>query len=153
MAFIKISIIVFLKRLLGTLRTYAIISNCLIVFIAVWAIVALLVNIFQCTPPQYYYDKTLNGHCMGGQRAFFQSMGSISLVEDVIILCLPIPVVWNLQITFRQKIAVTIVFSLGGLYAFPPVVLGPALTREQGVYLQSDASHRVPQFRRYRPSL
>ncbi|KAK1142938.1 hypothetical protein N8T08_007179 [Aspergillus melleus] len=115
MAFIKISIVVFLKRLLGTLRTYSILSNCLIVFIAVWAVVALLVNIFQCTPPQYYYDKTLNGHCMGGQRAFFQSMGSISLIEDVIILCLPIPVVWKLQITFRQKIAITLVFSLGGL--------------------------------------
>ncbi|KAH8429215.1 uncharacterized protein LDX57_006882 [Aspergillus melleus] len=115
MAFIKISIVVFLKRLLGTLRTYSILSNCLIVFIAVWAVVALLVNIFQCTPPQYYYDKTLNGHCMGGQRAFFQSMGSISLIEDVIILCLPIPVVWKLQITFRQKMAITLVFSLGGL--------------------------------------
>lgn len=68
---------------------------------------------------------------MGGQRAFFQSMGSIALIEDVIILCLPIPVVWKLQITFRQKIAVTIVFSLGGLYAFPFVVLWPALIRDR----------------------
>ncbi|KAI9929526.1 hypothetical protein MW887_000999 [Aspergillus wentii] len=115
MAFIKISIILFLKRLLGTLRPYTIISYCLIVFITLWAIAALLVNIFQCKPVQYYYNKDIAGHCMPGQRQFFQAMGSIALVEDVIVLCLPIPVVWKLQITSRQKIAITIVFSLGGL--------------------------------------
>ncbi|PYH40325.1 uncharacterized protein BP01DRAFT_330133 [Aspergillus saccharolyticus JOP 1030-1] len=114
-AFTKISIIVFLRRLLGTLRTYAIVSNVLIAFISCWAITALLVNIFQCIPVQYYYDKTLNGHCMQGQVAFFQAMGSIALVEDVFILLLPAPVVWGLQITMRQKIALTLVFSLGGL--------------------------------------
>ncbi|KAJ5905986.1 uncharacterized protein N7473_002902 [Penicillium subrubescens] len=115
MAFVKISIVVFLKRLLGSVRSFAIISNCLIVFIAVWAITAVLVNTFQCIPVQYYYDKTLKGHCMKGQVKFFQAMGSIALVEDVIILCLPIPIVWRLQMVFRQKIAVTLVFSLGAL--------------------------------------
>ncbi|GFG13385.1 hypothetical protein IFM5058_06420 [Aspergillus udagawae] len=115
MAFVKISIVVFLKRLLGAVRVYAIISNCLIAFIAVWALTAVLVNTFQCTPVQYYYDKTLKGHCMKGQVQFFQTMGSIALIEDVIILCLPIPIVWRLQITFRQKIALTVIFSLGGL--------------------------------------
>ncbi|KAH1629913.1 hypothetical protein KXV25_003215 [Aspergillus fumigatus] len=115
MAFVKISIIVFLKRLLGSVRLYAIISNCLIAFIAVWALTAVLVNTFQCTPVQYYYDKSLNGHCMKGQVQFFQAMGSIALVEDVFILCLPIPIVWGLQITLRQKMALTVVFSLGGL--------------------------------------
>ncbi|KAE8374852.1 hypothetical protein BDV26DRAFT_283956 [Aspergillus bertholletiae] len=65
---------------------------------------------------QFYYDKTLNGgHCMHGQTKFFQAMGSIALVEDVIILLLPGPIIWRLKITLRQKIAVTVVFSLGGL--------------------------------------
>ncbi|KNG81815.1 integral membrane protein [Aspergillus nomiae NRRL 13137] len=116
MAFVKISIIVFLQRILGTVPAFRIVSNCLIVFIALWAIVALLVNIFQCNPVQFYYDKTLQGgHCMHGQTKFFQAMGSIALVEDVTILLLPVPIVWRLKITLRQKIAVTIVFSLGGL--------------------------------------
>ncbi|KAE8146053.1 hypothetical protein BDV25DRAFT_133255 [Aspergillus avenaceus] len=116
MAFVKISIIVFLRRILGTVSAFRIGANCLIAFISMWAVVALLVNIFQCNPPKFYYDKEIEGgHCMTGQRKFFQAMGSIALVEDVIILLMPVPIVWNLQITFRQKIAVTIVFSLGGL--------------------------------------
>ncbi|KAL3257640.1 hypothetical protein ABHI18_006690 [Aspergillus niger] len=114
-AFVKISIIVFLKRLLGTVRAYAIISNILIIFISCWALTALLVNIFQCRPVQYYYNKELRGHCMSGQRQFFQTMGAISLIEDIIILCLPIPIIWGLHITFRQKFAVILLFSLGGL--------------------------------------
>ncbi|KAB8274905.1 hypothetical protein BDV30DRAFT_248169 [Aspergillus minisclerotigenes] len=70
----------------------------------------------SCHPVQFYYDKTLQGgHCMHGQTKFFQAMGSIALVEDVIILLMPVPIVWRLKITLRQKIAVTIVFSLGGL--------------------------------------
>lgn len=115
MAFIKISIIVFLRRLLGTLTFYRAFTMGLIVFVTCWALAALLVNIFQCWPVQYYYDKDLNGHCMGHQREFFQCMGSLALIEDVFILCLPIPVVWRLKITMRQKFAVTFVFSLGGL--------------------------------------
>jgi hypothetical protein len=122
MAFVKISIVVFLKRLLGSVRLYATISNCLIAFIAIWALTAVLVNTFQCKPVQYYYDKSLKGHCMKGQVQFFQAMGSIALIEDVIILCLPIPIVWRLQITFRQKLALTVVFSLGGLYVPYPML-------------------------------
>ncbi|GLA10021.1 hypothetical protein AnigIFM60653_001161 [Aspergillus niger] len=76
---------------------------------------SLLVNIFQCRPVQYYYNKELRGHCMSGQRQFFQTMGAISLIEDIIILCLPIPIIWGLHITFRQKFAVILLFSLGGL--------------------------------------
>jgi hypothetical protein len=52
---------------------------------------------------------------MKGQVQFFQAMGSIALVEDIIILCLPLPVFWNLKINMRQKVALTMVFSLGGL--------------------------------------
>ena len=117
MAFVKISIVVFLKRLLGSVRAFAIVANCLIAFIALWAVAALLVNAFQCMPVQYYYDKILKRHCVKGQVKFFQAMGSIALGEDVIILCQPIPIVWRLQMVFRQKLAVALVFSLGALYA------------------------------------
>jgi hypothetical protein len=115
MAFVKISIVVFIKRLFGSIRAYVVVSYCLAAFIATWALAALLTNTFQCIPVQYYYDKDLKGHCMSGQVQFFQSMGSIALIEDVIILCMPIPVFWKLQINTRQKIALILVFSLGGL--------------------------------------
>lgn len=115
MAVIKISIVLFLKRILGSVRSYEITSYCLIAFIATWATTVVLVSIFQCTPIKYYYDQSSPGHCMKGQVAFFQANGAIALAEDVVILCMPIPIIWRLKITARQKIALTLVFSLGGL--------------------------------------
>ncbi|KAH8883254.1 hypothetical protein GQ53DRAFT_753136 [Thozetella sp. PMI_491] len=114
MAFIKTSILVFLKATIGTAQRFRTVANILIVFVVLWATSALFTNIFQCWPVQYYYDKTIpGGHCMQGQVSFFQAMGSFSLIADVAILALPIPVVWKLNMTSRQKIAVTLVLSLG----------------------------------------
>ncbi|EAW11020.1 uncharacterized protein ACLA_066560 [Aspergillus clavatus NRRL 1] len=92
MAVIKISIVLFLKRILGSVRSYEITSYCLIAFIATWATTVVLVSIFQCTPIKYYYDQSSPGHCMKGQVAFFQANGAIALAEDVVILCMPIPI-------------------------------------------------------------
>lgn len=79
---------------------------------------------------------------MKGQVQFFQAMGSIALVEDIIILCLPIPVFWKLQINSRQKIALTMVFSLGGLYGPRRLIYRSLLTDGwQSLYFQSDAPH------------
>ena len=121
MALIKISILVFLHRLLGVLTVYRVLTIGLMVFVTGWALAAFLVNTFQCWPVQYYYNKDLGGHCIGHQTAFFQTIGSLALVEDVVILCLPLPVVWRLEITKGQKSAVTLVFSLGGLYVESPL--------------------------------
>ena len=39
-----------------------------------------------------------------------------NIVTDVIILLLPLPVIWKLQLHFKKKIAVSAIFSLGILY-------------------------------------
>jgi hypothetical protein len=138
MAFVKISIVVLIKRLFGSIRAYVVFSYCLVGFIATWAVAALLVNIFQCTPVQYYFDKDMDGHCMKGQVQFFQAMGSIALVEDIIILCLPVPVFWKLQINTRQRIALMMVFSLGGMYD-PCTMIYRSSDSSQYLHFQSDA--------------
>ncbi|THC94980.1 hypothetical protein EYZ11_005533 [Aspergillus tanneri] len=115
MAFVKVSILVLLRRLLGTLRPVRIAITCLIIFTVMWAFTELMGNIFQCSPVQYYYDTRLNGHCMAGQTKLFQTSACLSLVEDIIILLLPMPVVWRLNMTVQQKLTLTFVFSLGAL--------------------------------------
>lgn len=114
MAFVKASIIVFLNSTLGTEKKFRIAAYSLITFVTLWATAALLTNIFQCWPIQFYYDKTIpHGHCMKGQTSFFQAMGSFSLIADIAILVLPMPVIWNLSMNLRQKLAVIGVLSMG----------------------------------------
>ena len=52
---------------------------------------------------------------MSGQTTFFIIIGALSSAEDVFILCLPLPVVWNLQMPRREKIELTILFTIGCL--------------------------------------
>ncbi|RFU31621.1 hypothetical protein B7463_g4708, partial [Scytalidium lignicola] len=116
MAFIKISIIFFLRSLFGARPIVRRLLHVLSVIIALWATAALLTNIFQCSPPSYYYNKNQKGHCMPGQKQFFMAMGSLALIEDTVILLIPMPTVWTLKVKLRRKIAVTLILSLGSFH-------------------------------------
>jgi hypothetical protein len=91
-----------------------------IVLVVAWGITAIVGNTFQCWPVQYYWIKHIQGDCMSGQNTFFIIIGSVSLAQDVLILCLPLPIVWKLQTPLRQKIEITLLFSIGCMYAKNP---------------------------------
>lgn len=89
---------------------------CLTIFTVAWGAAFILVNIFQCWPPQHFWLRvSVKGTCLGGQEAFFVSMSAISLVEDVLLVCIPIVIVWRLKLATQQKILLTGLFSIGGL--------------------------------------
>lgn len=88
-----------------------------IVLVVAWGITAIIGNTFQCWPVQYFWIKHIHGDCMSGQNTFFIIIGSVSLAQDVLILCLPLPIVWKLQTPLRQKIEITLLFSIGCMYA------------------------------------
>lgn len=76
-----------------------------------------MVNIFQCHPVQFFFDKSIRGGtCIKGQTQFFVTMGALSLIEDVAILIMPMPIIWSLNIHLRQRIALTLIFALGTMY-------------------------------------
>lgn len=72
-----------------------------------------------CVPVEKAWDLTFPanvGHCIAGPKL---SIGNayFNVLTDIILLVLPLPTVWALQLPFRQKLAVTAVFSTGLLYA------------------------------------
>ncbi|KAJ5344357.1 uncharacterized protein N7506_002722 [Penicillium brevicompactum] len=113
--FVKISILILLRKLLGTVDWFRRSISGAIIFVAAWGITALVGNTLQCWPVQYFWIKEIKGHCMSGQTTFFIIIGALSSAEDVFILCLPLPVVWNLQIPRHEKIELTILFTIGCL--------------------------------------
>ncbi|KAI9924930.1 hypothetical protein MW887_006336 [Aspergillus wentii] len=114
--FVKTAITTLLRRLLGSVNRYRTLTTALVVFTVVWCVAAIIGNIIQCIPPQYFWDKTIpGGHCMSGQSAFFMAIGAISLFEDVVLLCLPLPMVWRLQMVRREKAQITVLFLMGSL--------------------------------------
>lgn len=50
---------------------------------------------------------------MPGQTAFFVIIGALSTVENIVIVLLPLPVVWKLQMPLQEKIELTFLFTVG----------------------------------------
>ena len=75
-----------------------------------------LVGICQCTPVKAFWDRNVQGaKCIDLPR-FTIASGVMNLLTDVLILCLPGPMVWGLKKNVAQKITLTGIFLLGMLY-------------------------------------
>lgn len=70
--------------------------------------------IFQCFPFRLNWDPTAKGSCINF-GTFALAMGVMNIVSDVIILVLPLPSLWQFQITRNRKWLLFIMFLLGGL--------------------------------------
>ncbi|THC87074.1 hypothetical protein EYZ11_013480 [Aspergillus tanneri] len=85
----------------------------LFIFTIAWGTTGFIQNIFQCWPPQYFWDKEIHGSCMKGQNTFLLIIGSLSLGEDVILLLTPVVVVSQMHLETRKKVQILLLFSLG----------------------------------------
>ena len=65
-----------------------------------------------CIPLQKLWNPTLDGHCINN-TVFFLTDCAVSIVSDVTILLLPMPLIWNLNMPFRRKVEIMTVFSFG----------------------------------------
>lgn len=115
MGCVKISILLFLNHLLGTTRRMRMTLLAVGVFCIAWALVTFVYSFFFCSPVSYYWDKTIKGHCISDNHFRIGAMviALLSLATDLIILIIPIPTVWRLQMRTKQKVAVTIILCLG----------------------------------------
>lgn len=81
----------------------------------IWWIASQFIVIFECTPIHYFWDRMpVTGHCLNVQK-FFDGQAVPNIITDVILLALPLPLIWKLQLPANQKIALSGVFLLGSL--------------------------------------
>lgn len=104
--------------LLQYLRLFAVSSAriaCWIVLAAtvIFGIWSVFGNIFLCKPVAYWWNKSLDGHCLD-ERSVWLSNSIVNMATDIIIVLIPIPVVFRLCISLKQKLSLTLLFVLGG---------------------------------------
>ena len=78
-----------------------------------WFLAIVLVSIFSCAPIHGYWDHSIPATCIDS-RAFYLGNSIANILTDVIILALPVRMIWHLQTSRSQKVALTLVFGLGG---------------------------------------
>lgn len=95
---------------------------------SVWisiAIVALYTSIitfmmfFMCSPPRKSFDFSItNGSCINAGILYMATAVS-NIITDIILFCLPIPMVYQLHMPRFQKVGAIIIFAIGSMYVGP----------------------------------
>jgi hypothetical protein len=83
-------------------------------FVAAFGTATTLASIFQCTPIPRTWDKSIKGVCLN-TTIFWYTNAGFSIVGDLILLILPMPILYNLKLPLNQRLALMMVFSLGAL--------------------------------------
>ncbi|OJJ65461.1 hypothetical protein ASPBRDRAFT_190085 [Aspergillus brasiliensis CBS 101740] len=111
---VKLSFVFLYHRYFFAYRIFTI--TCIITGIIVfmhWLAFGLLF-ILICLPPARFWEPAIPGRCLD-IAAVGDGFAVSSLLTDVAILILPIPLIWQLHLSKGQKVALTVIFMLGGL--------------------------------------
>lgn len=71
-----------------------------------------LVLFFQCSPVKKSWRPRTAGKCLPNDITFYV-LAAISIICDLIIFFLPIPILLKLHINIRRKVALVAIFMLG----------------------------------------
>jgi hypothetical protein len=102
-------------RIFSQSKTFKMFAWANLFYTIAWGISTWFVNLTVCAPIAYYYDKTIPGGQCKNQVVSGTVNAALSLVGDIFILGLPIPMIFQLQINMRRKIALAGIFMLGSL--------------------------------------
>ncbi|KAL8967611.1 MAG: hypothetical protein Q9183_002828 [Haloplaca sp. 2 TL-2023] len=121
---VKISILLFYRRVFPKVATstkWAVAWYATLALVLVVLVVGQATMIFQCSPVSYFWTRSGNGSCINLQATFY-SMSALTILTDIAILCLPMPIVWKLQMETRKKIGVIGIFLLGGFVCLATIM-------------------------------
>ncbi|PHH89662.1 hypothetical protein CDD83_5580 [Cordyceps sp. RAO-2017] len=85
--------------------------------VVVWWAVAAVVPWSFCRPWRKNVEPLVPGECHP-QKAWFTASAFINAALDLLVLLLPMPAVWRLQMTARKRLSVMFIFLLGYSSAF-----------------------------------
>ena len=75
-------------------------------FVTLWLLFALPFDAFQCTPIRKLWIPQILGHCIGTSH-WFLGLATISVIIDVYIMLLPLPILWSLHAGRKRKLILT----------------------------------------------
>ena len=85
------------------------------------AIASATASIFQCDPIRKAWDINVTGSCIDVNALFFANAG-LDIFQDAFIYVLPMRMLYQLQVPKRQKIALMLVFAVGGFVVITGMV-------------------------------
>ena len=109
---VKLSALCFYARVFRVSRVLRIILWTVGSLVVSWWITFDILAILTCNPPKKQWDTAIEGHCIDSYGSFIGAAAPNVLI-DVIILVLPMPMLWKLNVKLRRKLALIGAFAVG----------------------------------------
>ncbi|TDZ67420.1 Satratoxin biosynthesis SC1 cluster protein 4 [Colletotrichum trifolii] len=117
--FCKLSIVMSYLRVFQIPTTQKICKGMLVV-LAIYGAWTIFGSIFQCIPVQAFWGAG-QGKCLN-QQVFWFSNAGLNIATDIATCAIPIPLIKSLQISRKQKIALMMVFAVGGFVCITSII-------------------------------
>ena len=88
------------------------------VVITIWTVLNDIIIIFQCTPVKHFWIHNLEGGTCIKQNQYYAVAATISMVMIIAVFCLPLPIVWKLQVSAGRRWGLVVAFAVGALWVF-----------------------------------
>ena len=112
MGLIKSSMMMFYLRIFGSDRLFRTRTWIVMTITWLWVTSEVLGTFLLCRPIDYNWDFTVRGTC-GDRNAGFVAAAALNTATDIMVLALPIPIIWKLQLSTARKLSLMILFSFG----------------------------------------
>ena len=109
---VRISIVLLYIQIFHTL-TFRIICYGVLQLNVTYFIAVMVQTFLICQPFSFNWDQTIPGGSCGDQKIAYRSIGVLNLLFDLILVFLPLPMVWKLQMPTNKKVALSIIFGMG----------------------------------------
>ncbi|KAL8766982.1 MAG: hypothetical protein Q9209_006394 [Squamulea sp. 1 TL-2023] len=91
----------------------------------------MLTAFLHCRPLAYYWDRSIpNGHCVNDNLIGY-TITAFNIVTDLVVLILPIPWLWGMNMVVPKRIAIVGLFVLGSFVCIAGIIRLPFLSELQ----------------------
>ncbi|KAH9205663.1 hypothetical protein DL95DRAFT_317136 [Leptodontidium sp. 2 PMI_412] len=111
--FIRLSYLIFYLRH-AVEKTYRVILFVSIALVSGFGIGASIASMALCIPWKKLWDSNIPGRCID-IKAYYIAGPTLSMIFDIAIFALPIPLLWALKLPRRQRLGLVAVFAVGVL--------------------------------------
>jgi len=123
--FAKLSILIFYNRVFGINKSFRWTAYATMAFVVGYCVSNVLAIIFQCVPVAAAWNLMLrlehSGNCASLTKIDI-AIGGFNIPSDLLILILPIPMLWRLQLPWSRKLGLIAVFATGAFVCVTAII-------------------------------
>ena len=81
-------------------------------FVVAYGVASMLCLFTICRPFKATWDKSVPGHC-GNTMSAMLATATINTVEDFLVVVMPLPILWKLQVSKQKKLGMSAIICFG----------------------------------------